>query len=169
MGTRISASILRPGRAIAALAVVALLAAPAVAGEVAVKGRNIQSQAESSWTQIGEDQSHGIGSYSASGLTFHEGGEISIFTSYGIYDWNRGSDWHRGYIVRSFADGATTTAQYEGTTRTSAGASTWQGTFVFVGGTGRFEGVEGKGTYAGRRYPNKMGITDWEGTMILPD
>lgn len=169
MGNRISASILRQGRVIATVAVLALLAVPALAGEMAAKGRNIQSKAESSWTQVGENQSHGIGTYTASGLTFHEGGEISTYTSYGMYDWNGGSDWHRGYIVRSFADGSTTTAQYEGTTASEAGETTWEGTYSFVGGTGRFGGIKGGGTYSGRRYPNKMGITEWEGKIILPD
>lgn len=169
MGNPIAQRALRQSRIIAAVAVLALLAPQALAGESAVKGRNIQSKAESSWTQVGEDQGHGIGSYTASGLTFHDGGEVSTYTSYGVYDWNQGGDWHRGYIVRSFADGSTTTAQYEGTTASAAGATTWKGIYSFVAGTGRFENIEGQGTYSGVRYPNKMGITDWEGTITLPD
>lgn len=169
MGNQLLSHFARRGRALVAVAVLGLLAVPAFAGETAVKGRNVQSKSDSSWTQVGEDQSHGIGTYTASGLTFHEGGEISTYASYGMYDWNRGADWHRGYIVRSFADGSTTTAQYEGTTSSEAGTATWEGTYAFVGGTGRFEGIKGGGTYSGRRYPNKMGITDWEGTVALPD
>ena len=38
-----------------------------------------------------------------------------------------------------------------------------------LGGTGKYEGVKGEGTYRGRRYGNGMSTINWEGTQVLPD
>ena len=148
---------------------IGLLAIPAQAGEMTLKGRNVQSKATSSWAQIGDDESHGIGAYEADGLGFHENGEVSTYVSKGLYDWRHGTDQHSGYVVRTYADGSTTTSHFEGTTSSDAGAATWNGTVVYVSGTGRFDGIKGEGTYEGQRYLNKMSVTDWEMRVVLPD
>ena len=119
--------------------------------------------------QIGGDESHGIGAYEADGLGFHENGEVSTYVSKGLYDWRHGTDQHSGYVVRTYADGSTTTSHFEGTTSSDAGTATWNGTVVYVSGTGRFDGIKGEGTYEGQRYLNKMSVTDWEMRVVLPD
>ena len=146
-----------------------LPAISAQAGEMILKARNVQSKAESSWKQIGEDENIGVGAYESIGLTFHEDGEVSTYVNKGTYDFNHGSETHRGYVVRTFPDGSTTTTKYEGRSEYGGESVTWEGTFVYIAGTGKFEGITGEGTYKGTRYPNKMSVTDLEAKASLPD
>ena len=141
----------------------------AQAGEMIMKGQNVQSKAESSWKQIGDDESRGVGAYESIGLTFHENGEVSTFVNTGTYDFSQGSDTHRGYIVRTRADGSTTTGKYEGSAKYGKGSATWEGTFTYIGGTGKFAGIKGEGTYTGTRYSNKMSVSEFEAKVSLPD
>ena len=43
------------------------------------------------------------------------------------------------------------------------------GTWAYVGGTGRYEGVQGEGTCQGRQHGNGTSVSDREGTQVLPD
>ncbi len=141
----------------------------AQAGELIFKGRNVQSKAESSWKQIGDDESRGVGAYESIGLTFHEDGEVSTYVNTGTYDFSQGSDTHRGYVVRTRSDGSTTTSTYEGRAQYGKDSATWEGTSMYIGGTGKFAGIKGEGTYKGTRYSNKMSVTDFEAKVSLPD
>ena len=44
-----------------------------------------------------------------------------------------------------------------------------EGTFTYVGGTGRFKGIKGKGTYTGTQYSNGMYVYDSEAKATVPD
>jgi len=69
-----------------------------------------------------------------------------------MFDFSNGSGPHWGYGVTTFPDGSINVIKYEGTTiAQEGGASSFKGTYIYVGGTGRFEGVQGKGSYTGKR------------------
>ena len=141
----------------------------AQAGELAVKGRNIASKSESSWIQIGEDKGHGIGTTESMGITHHGDGEVSTYVSKGTYDWNNTAGKSQGYLLTTFEDGSTATAQWQGQSKLDGKVTVWSGTWAYLGGTGKYEGVKGEGIYQGRRYGNGMSVIDWEGTQVLPD
>lgn len=74
---------------------------------------------------------------------------IAAFT-----DYTAGSGSHRGYFAVTHPSGDKTFTTYEGMTKTTAKASgppdvTFEGKWSFVGGTGKFDGITGGGTYRG--------------------
>jgi len=59
------------------------------------------------------------------------------------------------------ADGSVWTAWY--------GGDQEGGAWGFMGGTGKYEGIEGRGTFsAGEQWSDGRGINSWEGTYTLP-
>ena len=162
----------KPTRLGACLVLTLALLLPAVtaqAGEMVVKGKNVQSKAEAKWMQIGENKKHGIGTYHGVGLTFLDNGEIATYTDQGTYEWRNGIGTHRGYVIKTYPDGSTTVDRYQGTDKSIGDLSVSEGTFTFESGTGKFKGIEGKGTYKGTRYGNGMSIIDYEAKVTVPD
>lgn len=81
-------------------------------------------------------------------------GESEQWT-YATNDLIKGSGVHDGYFIETFTDGSKRYGDYEGTTKTitrvdGSWESTWQGTYKYLGGSGRFKGIKGAGTYKGR-------------------
>jgi hypothetical protein len=72
------------------------------------------------------------------------------------------SSWFRGYHVAKAANGDSWTAKYEGTGKMKDGKPLGgEGTWVFSGGTGKFKGVKGKGTFKGGA-PSADGTTTYQ-------
>jgi hypothetical protein len=66
-----------------------------------------------------------------------------------------GTGTHRGYDVNIHPGGDKTFTRHEGVTKTvamlnEAPQTTFEGTWWCTGGTGRFQGITGRGTYRGR-------------------
>jgi len=77
----------------------------------------------------------------------------------------------RGYAVITMENGDKVYARYQGTGGISKeGAFTGEGSWSFTGGTGKFKGLKGKGTYKSSREPNN-GPEDaqLEGSYSLPE
>jgi hypothetical protein len=78
-------------------------------------------------------------------------------TVVGLTELTRGNGPDQGYIIES-KDGETSVTRCNGrviTTLAADGqpATTMQGTWVKVSGTGRYEGITGTGSYTGRSSP----------------
>ena len=140
------------------------------AGELLLKTRDVSYKVERTWIQIGEDENHGIGTYQQTGLSFLEDDQIGTTVDKGIYEQNKGSGTHQGYYVVTFSDGSGWTKRYDGTF-TLIGEKTYamKGVVTLVGGTGRFEGIEGEGTYIGTEHSNGMLFFHTEIAATVPD
>ena len=170
MGKAYLAKLTRWGGLVVVVIALGLPAFAVQAGEMVIKARNIQSKSETSWKQIGDDENHGVGAYESIGLTLHENGDVSTYTNKGTYESKDGIGKFQGFVVRKYPDGSTTTSRYEGNSKPAGeGLRVWEGTSIWISGTGKFEGVKGEGAYKGTRYPNKMSVTDWEAKVSLPD
>jgi hypothetical protein len=137
----------------ACLGALALAApAPAQAQDLGTS-RRVQGTAEITSVEVGDVPNHVVGLVEFKGLTFFADGEIATHTNPATFDLTNGSGPHQGYVVHHFDDGSTSIERYRGEARLSAdGKRTLvEGTFECVGGTGRFEGLKGKGTYRGER------------------
>ena len=137
-----------------ALLVAACVFAPTV-GEAQDLGnsRRVQGTAEVTTVEVGDVPGHVVGVVEFKGLTFFEGGEIATNANPATFDLTDGSGPHQGYVVHYFDDGSTSIERYQGEAKLSADGkrTVVEGTFQCVGGSGRFEGLKGEGTYRGER------------------
>ena len=137
-----------------ALFVAACVIVPAV-GQTQDLGtsRRVQGTAEVTSVEVGDVPGHVVGVVQFKGLTFFEGGEIATHANPATFDLTNGSGTHQGYVIHYFDDGSTSIERYEGEARLSADGkrTVVEGTFECVGGTGRFAGLTGQGTYRGER------------------
>ncbi len=155
---------------VATLVVILMFPALAAqAGETAIKGRNVYHSVKAEWTKVGDVDGHVIGFFENGGLGFETGGEVTTAVVKGTFDSIKGTGTHQGYLTKTWSDGSTYTASFEGRSKPDGKLRLSEGTFTYVSGTGRFKGIKGEGTYRSTRYPNKMRVTDFEGKRILPD
>jgi hypothetical protein len=66
-----------------------------------------------------------------------------------------GSGKQTGYYIDTHEDGSQTYGTFEGTTKTTTNSdgsweATWEGTYQYLGGTGKFENIKGRGEYKGQ-------------------
>lgn len=135
------------------------------AGEIIAKGQNITHTVKSEWTEVSEG--HLIGFFEAAGISLHEDGQISTIENKGSFDSIKGNSASKGYMTKTFTDGSTYSASWQGTSKRAGDHEVYEGTWQQTSGTGRYVGVKGEGTYSGRSY-GKMSVIDFEGKTILP-
>lgn len=123
------------------------------AGAEALKWRQVQSITKVKVIEIGDVPDHIIGLYGVPGLAFLENGEVAALWLAGTLDYVEGAGTHRGYATLTFDDQSKLVYHFQGTTRLdeSGKISLLDGKIVFVEGGGRFAGIQGEGTYTGRR------------------
>ena len=160
-------------RVISLIMVAVWLFTPALqAEEKTVKSQAIRHLTKMEVVKVGEG--HIIGVSERSGLAIFEDGEVATTTAQSTFDSMQGSGTHQGYAQYVFEDGSTYVAKYQGTSKSADGGktATFEGTFDYVSGTGRFEGIKGNGSYNGKRYlPGKDGgdyVVDVTGTYTVP-
>ncbi len=123
---------------------------------------------------VGDVPDHIVGVGESGGVAFFETGEFATFSSTYTVDYTKGNGRHWAYALYTFEDGASFVTKYEGTTTADPGGkiSVFQGTFSFVRGSGRFAGIQGSGSYTGRRLaPLGVGAEayyDLTGTYTVP-
>jgi len=72
-----------------------------------------------------------------------------------VTDYTLGTGTHRGYDAETLASGEKVFTAYEGRTTTvlkdgTPPSTTFEGRWWYTGGTGKFEGITGSGTYKGQ-------------------
>jgi hypothetical protein len=134
-------------------AVAGLMVPPLAHAQDLGTSRRVQGTAEVTTVEVGDVPGHVVGVVEFKGLSFFAGGEVATHTNPATFDLTNGSGPHQGYVVHYFDDGSTSIERYRGEARVSAdGKRTMvEGTFECVGGTGRFAGIKGEGTYRGER------------------
>jgi hypothetical protein len=115
--------------------------------------RRVQSTVEITTFEVGDVSGHVVGVVNFKGLTFFADGETATHVNPATFDLVNGSGPHQGYVVHYFDDGATSVERYRGEARLSADGkrTAIEGTFECAGGTGRFAGLKGSGSYRGER------------------
>jgi hypothetical protein len=91
----------------------------------------------------------------------------ATITYWGIADLVGGSGPQRGYFVNEHADGDRDFGTFEGKVVTTGGQVTIEGAWKYEGGTGKFKGLTGGGTYKGRFVSAVEVENTWEGTYQL--
>ena len=132
--------------------IIALLLMPATqVGAKTMKFRNVGHIAKAEIIEVGDVEGHYIGAYERKGLAFQDKGEIAIQFCKGTFDSSGGITSYQGHSILHFEDGATVSMKYQGKSKPAPGGKmrTSEATFEFTTGTGRFEGIKGKGSFSG--------------------
>jgi hypothetical protein len=107
--------------------------------------------------EVSDVPGHVVGISESPGLIFVTkgpgSGEIGTRKAATYFDSVKGKGTTTGYYVYTFSDGSTFVTKAAGTfTPVDGGKRTiYEGTYEVTGGTGKFEGMKGKGTYKGER------------------
>jgi hypothetical protein len=139
-----------------------------------VKARQIQHTTKAHIIEVGDVPGHILAAYEAAGLVFSEDGEVATLSGRGMIDYTHGSGTAQGYNLHTYEDGSTTWAKWRGTaTAAPDGKTSLEGTWEYIKGTGRFEGIRGGETFTGKRFAPVPGMatqhySDITGTYTLP-
>jgi hypothetical protein len=144
---------MRQARALSLFVAAALLGSMPAQAQDLGSTRRVQGTAEVTSVEVGDVPGHVVGVVVFKGFTFFADGEIATHSNPATFDLTNGSGPHRGYVVHYFDDGSTSIERYEGEARLRADRKRTivEGSFQCVGGTGRFEGLQGEGAYRGER------------------
>jgi hypothetical protein len=140
-------------RTLALVAATSFVVPPLAHGQDLGNSRRVQGTAEITAVEVGDMPGHVVGVVQFKGLTFFADGQIATHTNPATFDLTNGSGPHQGYVIHYFDDGSTSIERYQGEAKLGADGkrTTVSGTFECIGGTGRYEGLRGEGTYRGER------------------
>jgi len=148
---------------------------PGVSAAEEVAGRNVGHTQKSEMMEVGDVPGHFMGVSETHGMAFYtkgpDSGEIIPRMGTAIFDIVKGKGTITGYEVKTFKDGSTIFIKWSGTlTPIDEGKRTAsEGKWEVTGGTGRFAGGKGSGTWKGERIGDfKTGADsyqDWTGTI----
>ncbi len=91
----------------------------------------------------------------------------ATITYWGFTDLLEGKGTQRGYFVNRHAEGDRDWGTFEGRVATSGGQMTVEGTWQFTGGSGKFNGLTGGGTFKTRMSSPVEVEASWQGTYEL--
>ncbi len=110
-------------------------------------------------------EGHAVGLMRQRGFAFYDNGDVATVNVWLTFERSGGETNYRGYAVYTFIDGTTKTGRFIGT-GDPRGEQT--GDFTIEGGSGRYEGITGKGTFTGRAFPPQGDIyLDVRGTYSI--
>ena len=122
--------------------------------------------------KVPDVEGHAIHLLEAKGIGFNEKwGAYLIYVSQTL-DLIKGEGPFQGYSQHTYPDGFTITVKFEGKNkgagRGTTGASSSEGTWRYIKGTGKFEGIQGVATYKTYALGPGQFYTDGEGEYTLP-
>ncbi|WP_291322092.1 hypothetical protein [Desulfonatronospira sp.] len=143
-----------------------LLVASEAKGQTAINWKEAFVTVESNMQAIEGHEGHFIGIMHQRGFAFYEDGETATVKVWLTFERSGPETKYSGYAVYNFLDDTTKVVRLKGS-GDPRGKQT--GEFVFKGGTGRFEGIDGGGAFQGQGFPPHGDIhVDVNGTYSLP-
>ena len=140
-----------------------------------VKCRNTMHLVKAHQIEVGDVTGHMIGVGDVAGVLSCDDGSIATTSNKPVSDYTRGSGNSYSYELDTYEDGSTTwvKTQYTSTTDPDGKTGRMEGTFQYIKGTGRFEGIRGGGTFIGKRLAPLPGVgvqyvVDLTATYTLP-
>jgi hypothetical protein len=118
-----------------------------------VTGRSVLHYTKSETIEVGDAPGHVVGVGQQSGLVFYSTGEVAKKTATFHFDLLKGEGTYRGYTVITDKDGSSRFNRMSGTTAPVDGGKKFvlEGNIECNGGTGKYEGFKGTGTFKGER------------------
>jgi len=150
-----------------------VLAGDVVAGEKGkVVAREVFYRTNILRLNIPDVEGHTMHLVEAKLIHFNEkfGPAVGILTNFA--DVTKGTGPHQGYVHLTFSDGSTITHKWKGESKgggtTISGVASSVGTWSFIKGTGKFEGIQGEGTWKSYNLGPGQWYSDLEGEYKLP-
>ena len=145
----------------------------ALAGERGkVVSREVYCASSFPSVKVPDAEGHAIYLVDAKGVGFNEAWGASAAVCTGTSEVIKGGGPVTGYAHFTFADGSTLTSKYKGEAKGAAYGATGrregEGTWAYIKGTGRFEGIQGEGTYKWYVIAPGIWYSDGEGEYTLP-
>ena len=121
--------------------------------------------------KVDDIEGHALNLYEMWGVGAGSSGE-STSISKGTSDLIKGNGTHQGYYKNTDKDGSIFFSKWQGkvsTTESPEGKPimTWEGTFSYVKGTGKWENVQGGGTYKGGFIARGVYVNYIEGEYVI--
>ena len=140
----------RTSRHLSLFALIILLVGAGPSGAETLNGQLVVTVPDAKVMEAGDAEGHVVLLAQLQGLVIFDDGEVATLTGLEVADDTAAQHVFFGYKVVTFEDGSTMSARFEGTQY--AGDDSYKGTFTYIGGTGRFAGIEGGGTLTGKNY-----------------
>jgi len=143
--------------------------------KIKVAGKLVAAVTESDALKIGDTEGHGFLMSKSEGMNTSTGKNSfmdgALIVNYNWADLIKGNGPHQGYIILS-SEAGSGVAQWSGKVKTAmspgnAPVTTMEGTYTYTKGTGRFENIQGGGTYKGRYISEKAYVVEWEGEYSI--
>ena len=102
--------------------------------------------------EVGDLPGHIVFVGENAGVLSCDDGSVATISGKSMGDMTKGSGEARGYWLATHEDGSTTWAkfQYTATANPDGKTTGLEGTIEYIKGTGRFEGIQGGGTWTGK-------------------
>jgi hypothetical protein len=129
-----------------------------------LKCRLISMATKVETNKIDDQEGHVMGLYERKGLMLHDNGEVANELNRGVFDNIKGVSKWEGYCIQAFKDGSTMVMKHKGTNNKG---QIVEASFELIKGTGRFEGIKGRGTFTGQDH-GSFNYLQFTGTYTLP-
>jgi hypothetical protein len=137
------------------------------AGEKEIQWRETFVTVSSDIRPVKGHDGHALGVMQQRGFSFYDNGEIASVNVFLIFERRGCTTQYTGYAVYTFNDGTTKVVRFEGR---GDPVGKQAGEFTFERGSGRYEGMQGNGTFTGDGYPPHGDIVlDVKGSYSLAD
>jgi len=162
---------MRSIKGVALIAVISLLVSVAVVGDALAgeRGKVVVRDAFFSTNYVSakvpDVEGHAVNFIEAKGMSFTEKWGACLLVMVAVQDYTKGVGPYLGYIHYTYRDGSTISIKIEGKGKPGEKG---EGSWSYIKGTGRFEGIQGGGT--GQYWVLGPGqwYTDSEGEYTLP-
>jgi hypothetical protein len=145
------------------------------AGAETLKGRLALTVTKNETISVNDEEGHVLGLQIMEGLAFFENGEIAKMRNHNVHDLIPGKGGQAiSYNIWTFEDGSIVVNRTQRLmVADQSGNLSAKVTSEFVKGTGRFEGIKGTGSAAGKGFPASKGeagrqFMDFTWTYTLP-
>jgi len=133
------------------------------------KGKRFGTFESKASIKVDDTEGHTLGAGSGKGVDVIQN---SIFFSWSTLDLVKGNGTHQGYGKVIQKDGSIAFNRFQGKVSTTMSPKgrplvTFEGTWSFTKGTGKWKNVQGNGTYKGKYIGPGIFTYDWEGEYFI--
>lgn len=143
--------------------------------KIKVAGKHTLAYTKQDTVNVGDTEGHFITLEKFEGFNISTGEEKfmdgALDVGMGFMDLVMGNGTHQGYGNFSL-NGNTIFWKHQGNTTTTIStegkpATTFEGSFTYTNGTGKYENIQGSGTYKGKLMSMTIFIMEWEGEYFI--